>query len=169
MSLPVTVATHPASLSPLALSSSIPHALLLPAASCTFWSPTWLILETRRCPKQETAATLILLLINLNLTEILSCIPLLRLIISQPDRKNSNVQFMLTLCDTNISVTFWFDMIQILRLWEHCESIAAYWYRPDDCHTSVFWACICGFVYLCVCICEVRRIWVHYECIAAYR
>ena len=33
MSLPVTVATHPASLSPLALSSSIPHALLLPAAS----------------------------------------------------------------------------------------------------------------------------------------
>ena len=34
MSLPVTVATHPASLSPLALSSSIPHAASsqLPAA-----------------------------------------------------------------------------------------------------------------------------------------
>ena len=62
ISLPVTVASQFASLSPLALSSSIPHALLLPAASCTFWSPTWLILETSRCPKQETAATLILLL-----------------------------------------------------------------------------------------------------------
>ena len=43
MSLPATVATQAASLSPLALSSSIPQARLLPAASCSFWPPTWLI------------------------------------------------------------------------------------------------------------------------------
>ena len=40
-----------------ALSSSIPHAPLLPAASSTLRS-------TSRCPKQEKAATLILLLMQ---------------------------------------------------------------------------------------------------------
>ena len=58
MSLPWMEDIQAASLSTLALSSSLPHCWRLWEASWPPWPPTWLILETNLCPKAVTAAPL---------------------------------------------------------------------------------------------------------------